>query len=140
MRKALVAILLALIALPAWSGGAGAADMEPVKMFVGGGTFISNGVFFPGTGVYDGTTLQGMPLQVAQGQDIELTNLDYGDLSNCHQIQSFKRKRGRPLISSKRLCGPAESALVITSTLKPGRYETFCPVHTGMYAIVEITG
>src|SRR5688572_1309895 len=138
MRKAVVGLLIALLALPAWGVGAGASAIAPVQMFAGGGTFVSNGVFFPGTGVFDGTTLQGMPLKVAKGQDIELMNLDYGDLANCHQLTSFKRKRGRPLFSSKRICAPGESALVLTSQLKPGRYEAYCPVHTTMYAIIEV--
>lgn len=107
-------------------------------MFVGGGTFVSNGVFFPGTAVYDGEKLQGVPYEIERGQDIELTNLDYGDLSNCHQLTSFKRKRGRPVFSSKRICSPGEKTLVLTSIAKPGLYEAFCPVHTGMYALIRI--
>ena len=105
--------------------------MEPAQMFVGGGTFVSNGVFFPGTAVFDGTDLQGLPLQVEKGQDIELTNLDYGDIANCHQLTSFKRKGGRPVFNSKRLCAPGESAIVLMGRAKPGIYEAYCPVHTG---------
>jgi hypothetical protein len=138
MKKGVLVLLAALVALPSWSAASSASTAEPAKMFVGGGTFVSNGVFFPGTGVYDGENLQGMPLQVERGQDIELTNLDYGDLANCHQLSSYKKKRGRPLFTSKRICAPAESALVLTSVLKPGRYEAYCPVHTGMYAIIEV--
>ena len=139
MRKGVLLLLAAVLVLPAWGPGASAAAPEPAKMFVGGGTFVSNGIFFPGTGVYDGTTLQGLPLQVSKGQDIELTNLDYGDLANCHQIQSYKRKRGRHLFVSRRLCDPGETVFLLTSILKPGRYEAFCPVHTGMFAIIEVT-
>ena len=111
----------------------------PARMFVGGGTFVSNGIFFPGTAVYDGENLQGVPLEVERGQDIELTNIDEGDLANCHQLTSYKRRKGFPVINSKRLCSPGESALVLTSAAKPGLYEAYCPVHnTGMYALIKI--
>ena len=114
------------------------ARLDPVFMFVGGGTFVSNGVFFPGTAVYDGEKLQGIPLEVKRGQDIKLTNADEGDIANCHQLASYKRRRGVPVINSKRLCSPGESALILTSRAKPGLYGAFCPVHTGMYALIQI--
>lgn len=117
---------------------AGASAVEPAQMFVGGGTFVSNGIFFPGTAVFDGTDLQGLPLQVELGQDIELTNLDYGDIANCHQLTSYKKKRGYPIFNSKRLCSPGESSIVLMARAKPGIYEAYCPVHTGMYALVEV--
>ena len=139
MKRAVVSLLSAALILPSMlAGGAGASDMEPARMFAGGGTFVSNGYFFPGTAVYDGTELQGVPLEVQVGQDIQLTNLDEGSVANCHQLTSYKRKRGRFLFNSKRLCSPGESAIVITSHLKPGRYEAFCPVHTTMYALIEV--
>ena len=137
MRKVLL-LLVAGILSSSLAANAGASAMEPAQMFVGGGTFVSNGVFFPGTAVYDGTDLQGLPLQVEKGQDIELTNLDYGDIANCHQLTSYKKKRGRPIFNSKRLCSPGESAIVLMSRAKPGIYEAYCPVHTGMYALVEV--
>lgn len=137
MRK--VALLLMAAALSSsMMTGAGASDLEPVQMFVGGGTFVSNGIFFPGTGVYDGSSLQGMAIQVESGQDIKLTNLDEGDVANCHQLTSYKRRRGIPIFNSKRLCSPGESAVVLMARAKPGVYEAYCPIHTGMYAIVEV--
>ena len=139
MKRVLLMLLAGLLS-SSLAAPSGASPMEPVLMFVGGGTFVSNGVFFPGTAVFDGTNLQGMPIQVTKGQDIELTNLDYGDLANCHQLTSFKRKRGRPIFNSKRLCSPGESALVSMSRAKPGKiYEAYCPIHTGMYALIEVT-
>jgi len=139
MKRVLLMLIAGLLS-SSLAAPSGASAMEPVPMFVGGGTFVSNGVFFPGTAVFDGTNLQGMPIQVTKGQDIELTNLDYGDLANCHQLTSFKRKRGRPIFNSKRLCSPGESAIVSMSRAKPGKvYEAYCPIHTGMYALVEVT-
>lgn len=138
MRKAAL-LLIAALASSSMMTGAGASSAAPAQMFVGGGTFVSNGIFFPGTGVYDGTNLQGLPLQIEKGQDIELTNLDEGDVANCHQLTSYKRKRGIPVFNSKRLCGPGESSLVLMSRAKPGIYEAYCPIHTGMYALVEVT-
>ena len=102
--------------------------------------FVGRAFGFESHAVYDGENLQGLPLQVEQGQDIELTNLDYGDIANCHQLTSFKRKRGRPIFNSKRLCAPGESAIVVMSRATPGIYEAYCPVHTGMYALVEVLG
>lgn len=138
MKKTLLLLLAALLS-SSMMGGAGASAMEPAQMFVGGGTFVSNGIFFPGTGVYDGSSLQGMAIQVERGQDIKLTNLDTGDVANCHQLTSYKRKRGVPIFNSKRLCAPGESAVVVMSRAKPGLYEAYCPIHTGMYALVEVT-
>lgn len=139
MKKVLL-LLVAGILSSSMAATSGASPMAPAPMFVGGGTFVSNGIFFPGTAVYDGESLQGLPMQVEKGQDIELTNLDYGDIANCHQLTSFKRKRGRPIFNSKRICSPGESTLVLMGRAKPGIYEAYCPVHTGMYALVEVLG
>ena len=137
MRK--VALLLMAAALSSsMMTGALASDVEPAQMFVGGGTFVSNGLFFPGTAVYDGSSLQGLPLQVQRGQDIELTNIDNGDIANCHQLTSFKRRRGIPIFNSKRLCAPGESAVVLMARAKPGIYQAYCPVHPSMFAQVEV--
>lgn len=139
MKKVLL-LLVAGILSSSMTAISGASAMAPAPMFVGGGTPVSNGVFFPGTAVFDGESVQGLPIQVEAGQDIELTNLDLGDLANCHQLTSFKRKRGRPVFNSKRLCAPGESAIVLMGRAKPGVYEAYCPVHTGMYALVEVLG
>lgn len=142
MRKALVLLLMAVLALPA-SAASGAPTPAPkatVPLFAGGGTLVSGGIFFPGTAVYDASQgYVGPPYQVQRGTDIMFTNLDAGDLVNGHQIRSFKRKRGRPLFQSKRLDQPGQQALVIVSHLKPGIYDYFCPVHYGMYGRIEIT-
>ncbi|MEA2451546.1 MAG: hypothetical protein QOG04_256 [Actinomycetota bacterium] len=140
MRKLLLLMVAALVALPSGMATAGAsAAPAPAPMFVGGGTPLSNGIFFPGTSVEQNGELVGVPYQIERGQDIELTNLDNGDVANCHQLTSFKRKRnGRPLFNSKRLCTQGEKAIVLTSIVKPGIYDAFCPVHFGMYAQIEI--
>lgn len=142
MRKGLVTAAVALLMLP-FAGASGApvpAPLAPAPMFVGGGTLLTNGIFFPGTAVYQSGDYIGEPYEIASGQDIELTNLDEGDIANCHQLTSFKRKRsGRPLFQSKRLCNPGESALVLTSVVKPGIYDFNCPIHYGMYGQIEIT-
>jgi hypothetical protein len=141
MKRVLFVVFAALLALPSSMAGAAApAAMEPAQLFVGGGTFVSNGVFFPGTAVYDGNNLQGLPLAVERGQNVMLTNLDHGDIANGHVMQSLKRrkKNGRPLFQSKRIAFPGAQSLVITSHLKPGIYEFYCPVHTGMWGLLEI--
>lgn len=140
MRKLLLLVVAALVAVPSMASGASAPSaMAPAPMFVGGGTFVSNGIFFPGTAVENNGELVGVPYQIERGQDIELTNLDVGDIANCHQLTSLKRKRnGRPFFQSKRLCFPGDKSLVLTSVVKPGIYEAFCPIHTGMYALIEI--
>ena len=108
------------------------------RVFAGGGTFVSNGTFFPGTLVCDGTQCTGLPpIQIAQGTDLEFVNLDPALVTNAHQIISYKRKKGKPLFRSPQTDGPATS-LVITSHLKPGVYRFFCATHFGMEAALEI--
>ncbi|MEA2516931.1 MAG: hypothetical protein QOG16_769 [Actinomycetota bacterium] len=141
MRKALLLVTAALLALPASmaAGSPAPAALAPAPMFVGGGTLVSNGIFFPGTAIENNGELVGVPYQIEPGQDIELTNLDNGDIANCHQLRSIKRRpNGRPLFQTPRLCGPGESGLALTSLVKPGIYDTFCPIHYGMYALIEI--
>ena len=141
MRPVLILVIAALLALPSSmaTGASAPAVIEPAPIFAGGGTFVSNGTFFPGTAVYDGTKLQGVPYPIEQGQNVTLINLDYGDIANAHQITSFKRRRsGRPLFQSKRVSFPGEQSLVITANLKPGIYEYFCPIHTGMFGMIEV--
>jgi plastocyanin len=107
-------------------------------LFAGGGTNLSNGLFFPGTVIYDGKQFQGMPpLQIAQGTDLDFVNLDVSAVTNGHQIVSFKKKHGQPLIKGPRVDGPGR-ATVITSHLKPGVYPYFCTVHFGMYGRLEV--
>jgi plastocyanin len=143
MRKASIVGVLALLMLP-YSAASGTpapapAQMAPAPMVVGGGTLLTNGVFFPGTAVYQSGDYVGEPYQIQKGQDIELTNLDEADIANGHKMQSFKRtRRGRPLFQSPRLENPGESALVVTSHLKPGVYDFNCPIHYGMYGLIEV--
>jgi hypothetical protein len=107
-------------------------------LFAGGGTNLTNGIFFPGTAIYDGEQFQGMPpMQIAQGTDLEFVNLDISAVTNGHQIVSFKRKHQRPVFKSPRVDGPG-MATVITSHLKPGVYPYFCAIHFGMYGRLEV--
>lgn len=108
------------------------------RVFAGGGTFVSNGIFFPGTLACDGSECRGLPpIEVERGTDLEFVNLDPSVVTNGHQIVSYKRKRGRPVFSSDQVDGPAV-ARVITSHLKPGVYRFFCSTHFGMEAALEI--
>lgn len=126
---------LGLLSAPAIAAPA-AAD---TKIFAGGGTPVTNGIFFPGTAITDGTDVQGAPpVAIDQGNDFEFINLDEAAVGNGHKIISFKRKNGRPLFNSKLLSRPGSSSLVITSHLKPGVYTYFCPVHSGMLGRLEI--
>ena len=47
-------------------------------------------------------------MQLAQGTDLDFVNLDISAVTNGHQIVSFKRKNGRPLIRSPRVDGPGD--------------------------------
>ena len=108
------------------------------RVFAGGGTFVSNGVFFPGTLACSGSDCSGLPpIQLERGTDLEFVNLDPSVVTNGHQIVSYKRKRGEPVFSSDQVDGPAV-ARVITSHLKPGVYRFFCATHFGMEAALEI--
>lgn len=116
-------------------GDAGAAD---ATLFAAGGTPVSNGVFFPGTVIYDGYDFVGEPMPVQRGSNIRFVNLDPAAVTNSHKIRSFKLRRGRPVFESKTVNGPGET-LVITSHLKPGVYYYFCTTHTTMYGGIRIT-
>jgi plastocyanin len=140
MKKIALTIASAL-ALSCFAPGASANNVEVGgRVIAGGGTQLSNGVFFPGTalprsdGGFDGME----PLQIQRGTDIEFVNLDEASLSNSHEMRSLKRRKGRPLFSSEQLTRPGQTALVVTSNLKPGVYPYYCSVHTGMWGRIEI--
>lgn len=102
---------------------------------------MSNGVFSPGTILQVGGQSYGEPYSVAQGSDVRFTNLDLEQAANSHCMVSIKRsKRTRtPLFASQCIKGPSDT-LVVTSHLKPGVYEFFCPIHFGMLGALEVTG
>jgi plastocyanin len=140
MRK-IVLLAVSAIALSCVAPGASANNVEiGGRVVAGGGTQVSNGLFFPGTalpradGGFDGMD----PLQIQQGTDIEFINLDEGSVSNSHEMRSLKKRKGRPLFSSEQLTRPGQTALVVTSNLKPGVYPFYCSVHTGMWGRIEI--
>jgi plastocyanin len=132
------AALLALSGVPA--SAAPSARAGEVPLFAGGGTPLTNGAFFPGTAVYDGSKFQGQALQVPQGSNVQFVNLDYAPLTNGHKVVSFKynKKTGKPFFTSPMVNGPGQ-ALMVTSKLKPGVYPFFCSVHSGMFGLLEIT-
>ncbi len=132
-----IALALGLMAGPAF--GAPSAPVGNVTIVAGGGTPVSNGVFFPGTAISDGNELQGLPpVQIEKGSDFDFVNLDEAAVGNGHQILSMKRKKGRPLFQSDYLKSPGDMDLVVTSHLKPGVYAFFCTVHSTMFGRIEI--
>ncbi|MBA2726158.1 MAG: hypothetical protein H0U53_09230 [Actinobacteria bacterium] len=133
----LVAAGLLLGALPA-HGAITAPAAANNFIFAGGGTPVSNGIFFPGTTFCDTQGCTGVPMQVPRGDDITFVNLDTSSVTNAHQIVSRKRKRGRPLFISEVNYGPGQG-LVVTSHLKPGVYKYYCSFHFGMFGQIEIT-
>lgn len=135
MRRLLViAFALGLLVSPAM---AAPLDSE-AYVFAGGGTPLTNGVFFPGT--YVSGVPPTPPVTISKGSDFTFVNLDEAAVGNGHKIKSFKRYRrsGRPFFQSDLLTKPGESDLVITSHLKPGVYKYYCAVHDGMFGNIEI--
>jgi len=143
MRKVLLSALMIVLSVALLAPTGHAAVPTPNlesggTIFAGGGTNLTNGIFFPGTAIYDGSDYQGLPpMQIAQGTDLDFVNLDVGAVANAHQIVSFKQKRGVPVFKSERVDGPGQT-LVITSFLKPGVYPFFCSIHFGMYGRLQI--
>ena len=141
--KLLLASLLAaaLVGGPAASGGAAEAGDANNFVFAGGGTPLTNGIFFPGTTLCNGDdcTEVGPPLTIDQGDDVTFVNLDAGPVTNTHQIVSFaKRKRNRgPLFASEDVSGPG-TTVVKMSHVKPGTYLYLCTVHFGMFGQIEV--
>lgn len=147
-RIALVALVIGVL-LP---GGASAqvatgAARDTAPLIAIGGSALTNGVFFPGTAVYDGSDFQGRPYEIEKGTDIEFMTPDGSlTLGNGHRIISFKkRKNGRPLFQSKFISN-GESTLMITSHLKPGKgelpdgsYAFRCTVHHPMFGMIKVT-
>lgn len=142
MKRVLVGLVASAIAVAATAGPAAAVDVETsATVFAGGGTPLSNGVFFPGTAVVDANNqITGLPpVQVTQGTDFQFITLDEAAVGNGHRLISFKRRKGRPLFSSDLLSRPGDSDVVVTSNLQAGTYTFFCSVHSGMLGRIEIT-
>ena len=142
MRRTWVLLLGLVMALGALPAGAATDVAGPNYIFAGGGTLLTNGLFFPGTAFCDnsGCTVVGDPLQIAKGTDITFVNADAEVVANAHQIISIKRhkKTKRPLFFSDVLTTPGEQDLVITSKLKPGRYVYGCTIHFGMNGVIQV--
>ena len=136
-RTLLVALVVGSLSVPA----AALPLAGEALVFAGGGTPVTNGIFFPGTAFANGNEISGAPpVEVKRGSNFEFVNLDEAVVANGHKIQSFKRKRGRPLFQSELLTKPGQKSLVVTSHLKPGVYAYFCVNHSGMLGRIEIKG
>lgn len=144
MKKiALIALCFAMTAPVAHAGDSSAVPGPDPTVFAGGGTNLTNGIFFPGTGIYDGSKYFTVaPLQVPKGKNVDFVNLDASAVTNSHQIRSFQLvRRGRrriPLFQSPLVDGPGAGVL-ITSHVKPGVYGYFCTTHGGMVGFLEVT-
>lgn len=140
MRTIVAALVLGGLCLLPPAAARPAADAD-ATLFVGGGTNLSNGLFFPGTSLRqnDEWLDLGPPLQVTAGSNVTLVNLDAAALTNYHQIRSFKirKKTGRPLFQSEPSSGPT-TTMVLTQHLKPGLYRYFCTTHFGMFGRIEV--
>lgn len=148
MRKLTLLLALAVLALLPSAHAAGGRDAavlpslpplgaEENPLFAGGGTPVSNGIFFPGT-ILCAATCDGEPYQIKQGTDIRLYNLDPALVANSHgMVSKDAKKKGGPLFQSENFGGPG-SVLVKTSHLQPGTYDYFCRTHYGMQGRLEI--
>lgn len=139
--KKTVLVAVSAIGLSFFAPGVSANNVEiGGRVVAGGGTPLTNGVFFPGTalprsdGGFDGLE----PVQIQQGTDVEFVNLDEASVSNAHEMVSQRRRKGRPMFSSGQVTRPGQTVLVVTSNLKPGVYPFYCTVHTGMWGRLEI--
>jgi plastocyanin len=135
--RSTTAVLASLVILALAAPSAPAAD---VTIFVGGGTPVSNGTFFPGTQLYDGTSYSGVAYEVQKGSNINLVNLDESTVANGHRLVSFRRNKrtGLPLFQSALLESPGESDVVVISNLRKGLYRYYCSTHDGMFGAVQI--
>jgi hypothetical protein len=116
-------------------------------LLAGGGTNLTNGVFFPGTAQCSGGECEATfpPLQIEQGTDVEFVNLDWSFVTNGHRILSLKfrkvRKKGRtkrkPFFFSEQVDGPG-STVMKTRHLKPGLYFYKCTTHGSMFGAIEV--
>ena len=140
MRKVSIAALASLLVIGLYPSTSGAQAIPSTTILVGGGTPLSNGIFFPGTAIYQDGEFVGDPVSIARGTDIEVVNLDEATVANAHKLVSLKlnKRTKRPLFRSPLLTTPGDSATVITSHVKPGLYPFYCPVHSGMWGLLEV--
>jgi hypothetical protein len=110
-------------------------------IFAGGGTPLSNGVFFPGTATCaDGQCeTVGDPIEIKKGTNITFVNLDESLVSNSHRIVCMDHYRsGRPKCFSKDLTSPGDTDEMLTFKLKPGTYFYQCSVHFPMFGAFRV--
>ena len=139
--KRLALLSASILWAAAFAPGASATPVPapgPSVLFAGGGTLVTNGVFFPGTATCTNDGCTGAPpLQIQKGTDLEFVNLDVGFVANSHRVVSVKTKRGRPLFASDDVSGPGQDT-IITSHLKPAVYTFVCSTHFGMFGQLEV--
>lgn len=133
---------VSILALLLPGGTAAGADVGEPTLLAGGGTNLTNGIFFPGTTFYDSEskdfTLVGPPLTVEKGQNIEFVNLDVAALTNAHRVRSIKvRKSGRPFFQSEELAGPGTTTIKM-KRVKVGTWLYLCTTHSGMFGTIEV--
>jgi plastocyanin len=139
--KKIVALALvgALASLAAPAGGASRA--EDARLLVGTTTPAGGGIFFPGTGISDGSKIQyPAPLEVTKGSNVVITNIDEQVVANNHQVRSLKtnKRTKKALFASKPLRHPGDSVTMITSHLKPGLYAYRCTTHANMFGAIKV--
>lgn len=156
MRRLLIlGLAVAVISppAPASATNTGHPDLPSVGvqeenvLFAGGGTNLTNGVFFPGTAECSGGECETIapPLQIEKGTDVEFVNLDWSFLTNGHRILSLKfrkiRKKGKtrkkPLFFSEQVDGPGTTVMK-TRHLKSGLYYYKCTTHGSMFGAIEV--
>jgi hypothetical protein len=110
-------------------------------IFAGGGTPLSNGVFFPGTATCANGKCEavGDPIEIKKGTNITFVNLDESLVSNSHRIVCMDHYRsGRPKCFSKDLTSPGDMDEMLTFKLKPGTYFYQCSVHFPMFGAFRV--
>jgi plastocyanin len=135
---AAIALLLLAATPTAAEGRTAKCSTGDVPLFAGAGTPLTNGFFFPGTAIYDGTEFRGAPLVIPQGCNIRFVNLDDSLVTNGHEIVSFARKHGRAMFKSGVSNGPG-TMIIKTSQLRPGLYPYYCVIHYSMYGLLQVT-
>lgn len=110
-------------------------------IFAGGGTLLTNAVFFPGTATCTDGQCEtvGDPIEIKKGTNITFVNLDESAVANSHRIVCMDHYRsGRPKCFSEDLDSPGDTDEMLTFKLKPGTYFYQCSVHFPMFGAFRV--
>ncbi len=110
-------------------------------IFAGGGTPVSNGVFFPGTTTCANGKCEpvGDAIEIKKGTNITFVNLDESLVANSHRIVCMDAYRsGRPKCASENLDSTGDTDEMLTFKLKPGTYFYQCSVHFPMFGAFRV--